>query len=199
MPITIEEVHDRFINQWGNMVDAWGLNKTMGQIHALLYITGEPLTADEIMDRLNISRGNVSMNLRDLMSWGVVRREHRKGDRKQYFVAEEDPWRWFKNVVRERRKREVEPIIEAFSDTLSLLNHPRPAANGTYTPESEAAAAEQEALKGRLQQMLDFVLAFNKGIDLFLHFSREDFTELMELLSATDQRGSELARQLVGK
>jgi DNA-binding transcriptional regulator GbsR (MarR family) len=139
------------------------------------------------------------MNLRDLMSWGVVRREHRKGDRKQYFVAEEDPWRWFKNVVRERRKREVEPIIEAFADTLSLLNHSRAGTNGNGPPLSEADAAEREALKGRLEQMLDFVEAFNKGIDLFLHFSREDFTELMELLSATDQPGNELARQLVGK
>ncbi len=179
------------------MVDAWGLNKTMGQIQALLYITGEPLTADEIMEHLNISRGNVSMNLRDLMNWGVVRREHRKGDRKQYYVAEADPWRWFKNVVRERRKREVEPIIEAFSDTLSLLATPRPGTNGTRDATEDAA--EREALQGRLQQMLDFVLAFNKGIDLFLHFSREDFTELMELLSATEQPGNELARQLIGK
>jgi hypothetical protein len=102
-------------------------------------------------------------------------------------------------VVRERRKREVEPIIEAFADALSLLNHPRPGTNGSGPPLSEADAAEREALKGRLQQMLDFVEAFNKGIDLFLHFSREDFTELMELLSATDQPGNELARQLVGK
>ncbi len=197
MSITITEVHDRFINQWGNMVDAWGLNKTMGQIQALLYITGEPLTADQIMEHLNISRGNVSMNLRDLMNWGVVRREHRKGDRKQYYVAEADPWRWFKNVVRERRKREVEPIIEAFADTLSLLASPRHGANGI--PVGTEDDAEREALKGRLQQMLDFVLAFNKGIDLFLHFSREDFTELMELLSATEQPGNELARQLIGK
>src|SRR5215204_6066390 len=134
MSISVQEVQERFINQWGNMVDAWGLNKTMGQIHALLYITGEPMTADEIMERLNISRGNVSMNLRELMNWGVVRREHRKGDRKQYFVAEEDPWRWLKNVVRERRKREVEPIIEAFYDTLFLLEAPRRAANDGQDP-----------------------------------------------------------------
>src|SRR6476469_6331592 len=152
MPNTIDEVQERFINQWGNMVDAWGLNKTMGQIHALLYITGEPLTADEIMDRLNISRGNVSMNLRELMDWGVVRREHRKGDRKQYFVAEEDAWRWLKNVVRERRKREVEPIIEAFADTLALVDYPRRGANGADDGalDSEQEAAERAALRQRL-------------------------------------------------
>jgi DNA-binding transcriptional regulator GbsR (MarR family) len=200
MSIAVEQVQERFINQWGNMVDAWGLNKTMGQIHALLYITGQAMTADEIMDQLNISRGNVSMNLRELMNWGVVRREHRKGDRKQYFVAEEDPWRWFKNVVRERRKREVEPIIEAFFDTLTLLDSPRRPANGTPdAPLSEAEEAERAALQQRLKQMLDFVQAFNKGIDLFLHFSREDFAELMELLTAADQPGNELARQLIAR
>jgi DNA-binding transcriptional regulator GbsR (MarR family) len=194
MATNVEEVQERFINQWGNMVDAWGLNKTMGQIHALLYITGQPLTADEIMERLNISRGNVSMNLRALMSWGVVHRQHRKGDRKQYFVAEEDPWRWFKNVVRERRKREVEPIIEAFSDTLSLLPAPHPGPNGKAQP-VEVAGEDTQELRARLEQMRDFVQVFNRGIEMFLRFSREDFNELMELLAATQEPGSEIARR----
>jgi DNA-binding transcriptional regulator GbsR (MarR family) len=194
MPNTIDEIQDRFINEWGDLVTVWGLNKTMGQIHALLYITGQPLTADEIMERLNISRGNVSMNLRALMSWGVVHRQHRKGDRKQYFVAEEDPWRWFKNVVRERRKREVEPIIEAFSDTLSLLPPHHPGTNGKAHPAEEATEDTQE-LRARLEQMRDFVQVFNRGIEMFLRFSREDFNELMELLAATQEPGSEIARR----
>jgi HTH-type transcriptional regulator, glycine betaine synthesis regulator len=164
----------------------------MGQIHALLYITGQPMTADEILERLNISRGNVSMNLRALMSWGVVHRQHRKGDRKQYFVAEEDPWRWFKNVVRERRKREVEPIIEAFSDTIALLPQ-APGANGSHAATGEDAVSLAE-MRARLEQMRDFVQVFNRGIDMFLRFSREDFNELMELLAATQEPGSELAR-----
>ena len=191
MPESVEAVQDRFINEWGDLVTVWGLNKTMGQIHALLYITGQALTADEIMERLNISRGNVSMNLRALMSWGVVHRQHRKGDRKQYYVAEEDTWRWFKNVVRERRKREVEPIIEAFSDTLSLL--PAPArVNG-------AQAAETAELRARLEQVRGFVQVFNRGIDMFLRFSRDDFNELMELLAATEDPGSDLARRALNK
>jgi HTH-type transcriptional regulator, glycine betaine synthesis regulator len=192
MSIPTTEVQDRFVNEWGDLVTVWGLNKTMGQIHALLYITGQPMTADEIMDRLNISRGNVSMNLRALMSWGVVHRQHRKGDRKQYFVAEEDPWRWFKNVVRERRKREVEPIIEAFSDTIALLPH-APGSNGDHAPAGEDAVSLAE-MRARLEQMRDFVQVFNRGIDMFLRFSREDFNELMELLAATQEPGSELAR-----
>jgi HTH-type transcriptional regulator, glycine betaine synthesis regulator len=194
MPNTIDEIQDRFINEWGDLVTVWGLNKTMGQIHALLYITGQPLTADEIMERLNISRGNVSMNLRALMSWGVVHRQHRKGDRKQYFVAEEDPWRWFKNVVRERRKREVEPIIEAFSDTLALLPPAHPGINGK-TPPAEDAGEDTQELRARLEQMRDFVQVFNRGIEMFLRFSREDFNELMELLAATQEPGSEIARR----
>jgi DNA-binding transcriptional regulator GbsR (MarR family) len=194
MPNTIDEVQDRFINEWGDLVTVWGLNKTMGQIHALLYITGQPLTADEIMERLNISRGNVSMNLRALMSWGVVHRQHRKGDRKQYFVAEEDPWRGFKNVVRERRKREVEPIIEAFSDTLALLPPAHPGINGK-TPPTEDAGEDTQELRARLEQMRDFVQVFNRGIEMFLRFSREDFNELMELLAATQEPGSEIARR----
>src|SRR6478752_1097845 len=163
MSIPTTEVQDRFVNEWGDLVTVWGLNKTMGQIHALLYITGQPMTADEIIDRLNISRGNVSMNLRALMSWGVVHRQHRKGDRKQYFVAEEDPWRWFKNIVRERRKREVEPIIEAFTDTLALLPQ-EPGANGRKAaPASSAADAEQiQEMRRRLEQMRDFVQVFNR-------------------------------------
>ncbi len=200
MQVPIEDVQDRFINEWGDLVTVWGLNKTMGQIHALLYITGQPSTADEIMERLNISRGNVSMNLRALMSWGVVHRQHRKGDRKQYFVAEEDPWRWFKNVVRERRKREVEPIIEAFSDTLAHLPQ-APHANGRRDEppagaEDTTAAAE---LRTRLEQMRDFVEVFNRGIDMFLRFSRDDFNELMELLAATQDPGSDLARRALNK
>jgi DNA-binding transcriptional regulator GbsR (MarR family) len=195
MALDLSDVQDRFINEWGDLVSVWGLNKTMGQIHALLYVTGQPLTAEEIMERLNISRGNVSMNLRALMSWGVVHRQHRKGDRKQYFVAEEDPWRWFKNVVRERRKREIEPIIEAFSDTLALLPSTPAANDGLDAPLPLDDGTDPEMLRSRLEQMRDFVQVFNRGIDMFLRFSREDFNELMELLAATQEPGSDLARR----
>ncbi len=200
MIANLDEVQDRFVNEWGDLVSVWGLNKTMGQIHALLYVTGQPLTADAIMERLNISRGNVSMNLRSLMSWGVVHRQYRKGDRKQYFMAEEDPWRWFKNVVRERRKREIEPIIEAFSDTLALLPPARPGADGTAgPPPPDANGNDPDVLRARLEQMRGFVEVFNRGIDMFLRFSREDFNELMELLAATQEPGSELARRALAQ
>jgi hypothetical protein len=93
----------------------------------------------------------------------------------------------------------VEPIIEAFYDTLFLLDAPRRATDGAHDVAGDAEAAERAAMTERLRQMLEFVEAFNKGIDLFLHFSREDFSELMELLSAADKPGNELARQLIAK
>lgn len=199
MEDSIESVQDRFVNEWGDLFTVWGLNKTMGQIHALLYITGQPMTADGIMERLNISRGNVSMNLRALMSWGVVHRQHRKGDRKQYFIAEEDPWRWFKNVVRERRKREVEPIMEAFTDTLARLPHPAGSNGKVPAAAGGGDLARAQELRTRLEQMRDFVQVFNRGIDMFLRFSREDFNELMELLAATQEPGSDIARRALDR
>jgi DNA-binding transcriptional regulator GbsR (MarR family) len=199
MPESIEEVQDRFVSEWGDLSSVWGLNKTMGQIHALLYITGQPMTADEIMERLNISRGNVSMNLRALMDWGVVHRQHRKGDRKQYFVAEEDPWRWLKNVARERRKREVEPIIEAFSDTLALLPHPAGANGKNAEPLTPAEAERVAQMRARLEQMRDFVQVVNRGIDMFLRFNREDFNELMELLADSQDPSSDIARRALNR
>lgn len=95
---------------WGQMGSAWGISRTMAEVHALLFITGEPLCTDDIMERLQISRGNASMSLRALLDWGVVEREHRRGDRKEYFKAEQDVWAMFRAIVRERMKREVDPL-----------------------------------------------------------------------------------------
>lgn len=107
----LEETQDRFIQTWGQMGSAWGISRTMAEVHALLFITGEPLNTDDIMDRLEISRGNASMSLRALLDWGIVTRTHKRGDRKEYFVAEQDVWAMFRAIVRERMKREVEPIL----------------------------------------------------------------------------------------
>lgn len=104
------ESQDRFVAVWGQMGSAWGISRTMAEVHALLFITGEPLCTDDIMERLQISRGNASMSLRALVDWGIVEREHRRGDRKEYFKAEQDVWAMFRAIVRERMKREVDPL-----------------------------------------------------------------------------------------
>ena len=86
-------VADAFIQRWGDMGAAWGINRTMAEIQGLLYVTGETLTADDIMARLGISRGNVSMSLRALLDWGVITKEHRRGERRDYFASLTDVWR----------------------------------------------------------------------------------------------------------
>ena len=102
---------DEFVAQWGAMGSAWGINRTMAQIHALLITTPGPMTTDEIMDDLKISRGNAHGNLRELVSWGLVRSVIRKGERREYFEAEKDVWKMFCIVMRERSRRELRPAM----------------------------------------------------------------------------------------
>jgi DNA-binding transcriptional regulator GbsR (MarR family) len=104
---------DEFISQWGAMGSAWGISRTMAQVHALLMTSDRALTTDEVMDELKISRGNAHQNLRELAGWGLVRSVIRKGERKEYFEAEKDVWRMFCIVTRERKRREVEPALRA--------------------------------------------------------------------------------------
>jgi DNA-binding transcriptional regulator GbsR (MarR family) len=118
-PTALEELEERFILHWGEMAGAWGINRTMGQIHALLYITGRPLCTDDIMARLGISRGNANMNLRELMAWGLIRRVHRTGERKEYFQSECDVWEMFRTIMRERKRREFDPTMHLLRQCLS--------------------------------------------------------------------------------
>lgn len=110
-PDALREAQDRFIATWGQMGSAWGISRTMAEVHALLFVTGEALNTDDVMDRLEISRGSASMSLRALLDWGVITRTHKRGDRKEYFVADQDVWSMFRAIVRERMKREVDPLL----------------------------------------------------------------------------------------
>ncbi|WP_100077503.1 GbsR/MarR family transcriptional regulator [Chryseobacterium camelliae] len=107
----LSEAKEKYIQTWGTFATNWGINRTMAQVHALLISSVKPLSTDEVMEQLEISRGNANMNLRALMDWGIVRKEFVKGDRKEYFVAEKDIWFLFKQITKERRKREIEPVI----------------------------------------------------------------------------------------
>lgn len=113
----LSEAKEKYIHTWGTLATNWGINRTMAQVHALLLATGKPLSTDEVMELLEISRGNANMNLRALMDWGIVKKEFVKGDRKEYFVAEKDIWYLFKQITKERRKREIEPVV-AFLEEL---------------------------------------------------------------------------------
>lgn len=113
---TLPEARDQFVGQWGAIGNAWGINRTMAQIHALLITAPAPLSTDDIMAELKISRGNAHSNLRDLVSWGLVRSVVRKGERKEFFEAEKDVWRMFCIVIRERRRRELRPAMEVLKE-----------------------------------------------------------------------------------
>lgn len=113
IPDRLALAKDEFVAQWGTMGNAWGVNRTMAQIHALLMTSDRPLTTDEVMEDLKISRGNAHQNLRELVGWGLVRSVIRKGERKEFFESEKDVWRMFCIVARERKRREIEPALKA--------------------------------------------------------------------------------------
>ena len=112
---------DEFVLLWGEMASHWGINRTMAQIHALLYATAQPLDTDEIMERLQISRGNANMNLRALVDWNLVRKTHQIGSRKDFFVAESDVWTITTTIIEERQRREIKPVQRALDQVATDL------------------------------------------------------------------------------
>jgi len=138
----LKSAQDQFILEWGRMSSSWGINRTMAQIHALLFVADQPLAVNEIMSRLQISRGNASMNLRELMDWGIVRRFRRPGDRKDTYLSETDPYQMFIRVVRERKRRELDPTADALRECIAII---------PGEDQSEAAAV----LKQRLESLLE--------------------------------------------
>ncbi|MDZ4666615.1 MAG: transcriptional regulator [bacterium] len=119
----------QFIKTWGTLGSEWGINRSMAQVHALLLIAPKPLTTEDVMEELSISRGNANMNLRDLINWTLVSKELIAGDRKEYFVAEKDIWEIARRIAKERKRREIEPVLKAliqlqeFEGTKSNLEH----------------------------------------------------------------------------
>src|SRR5438067_3376126 len=111
LPRRLQEVEDQFVDLWRRMSSLWGISPTMAEIHGLLYITGAALSMDDIMARLAISRGNVSMNLSKLVEWGLVRRVHKRGDRRDYYESLSDVWEMFTLVAAQRKRREIDPIL----------------------------------------------------------------------------------------
>lgn len=145
-----QQATEQFVLLWGEMASAWGINKTMAQIHALLYAEKEPLDTDTIMEQLSISRGNANMNLRSLMQWQLVHKVHFKGQRKDYYTAEKDVWNIVSLIVHERQLREVEPIKENLAELLHLF-------------EENSTESEQEAeFKERIENFIEFLEMFDR-------------------------------------
>lgn len=112
----LQEAKDKFIQSWGALGSSWGVNRTMAQIHALLLIAPEPLSADDIMEELKISRGNANMNVRALIDWGLVYKELKPGERKEFFVAEKDMWEVVRNIITQRKRKELEPMLRVLDE-----------------------------------------------------------------------------------
>lgn len=108
----LAEAKQQFISSWGAFGTHWGINRTMAQIHALLLICPDPITQDDVMEELNISRGNTNMNIRELINWGLVERVLLPGERKEYFSAEKNIWKVVSQIIKERKKRELEPMLK---------------------------------------------------------------------------------------
>jgi len=117
-----KEAKDTFISTWGALGTLWGINKAMAQIHALLWISPEPLSMEDIMEELSISRGNTSMNLRQLMDWGIVFKKSKPGERKEYFASEKDVQELARQVAKERSRREIKPVIKVLKDVSAIDN-----------------------------------------------------------------------------
>ena len=114
--MNLDDAKLKYIHTWGSLATSWGINKTMAQVHALLLVSTKPLSAEEIMETLQISRGNVNMNVRALIDWGIVKKEFVVGERKEFFIADKDIWELFKQVTKERKKREIEPVLKVLEE-----------------------------------------------------------------------------------
>ncbi len=111
----LAEAKQQFISSWGAFGTHWGINRTMAQIHALLMVSPDPITQDDLMEQLDISRGNVNMNIRELITWGLVDRVILPGERREYFTAEKDIWKVATQIIKERKKRELDPMLKLLS------------------------------------------------------------------------------------
>src|SRR4051795_11977569 len=152
------DIEDRFINEWGLLANAWGVSPLLGRIHGLLLLAGRPMTAEEVCERLDISRASASVQLNAILGWGLARRMYLPGDRPPHYLAEPEPWTWFRRAVRVRKEREFDPVI-------SGLN----AAAAEASQVSQAAGdAELGAEAERLAYLLKFVRLFFGGIETFL-------------------------------
>ena len=146
----LNEVRDGFIGQWGAFGSQWGINRTMAQIHALLMTGTDALSTDEVMENLGISRGNAHTNLKELVSWGLVRIIVKKGARKEFFEAEKDVWKIFTIILRERQRREIDPALELLRDCQEETK--------------ELKGTEAEAFRNQVKELEQFVsFAQNMG------------------------------------
>lgn len=166
----------RFILHWGEMGSRWGVNRTVAQVHALLYITGKPLHAEEIAETLGVARSNVSNSLKELQSWKLVRVVHEMGDRRDHFDTSTDVWELFRLIVEGRRQREIDPTISVLRECLN----------------SPDIKSEDEGAQQRIRETLKFIEILTTWSDEMLRMKPET---LMKTLGI----GAKISKAVRGK
>lgn len=129
----LNEAKQQFIHSWGVLGSQWGINRTMAQVHSLLLVASKPLSTDDIMEELSISRGNANMNIRDLMEWGLLDKVIVPGDRKEYFTAEKDIWKVATRIMYQRKKRELDPMLKVLNQLSDIEGDKRNADVKAFT------------------------------------------------------------------
>jgi DNA-binding transcriptional regulator GbsR (MarR family) len=169
--MNLSPLTQRFVLHFGEMGSRWGINRTVGQIYALLYVSARPLNADDIADALAFSRSNVSMGLKELQSWNLVRLIHQPNDRREYFQAPEDVWAIFRTLANERRKREIDPTLSMLRD--ALMEQP--------------SATEDIHAQERMRQMHSFIELMTDWLDDVQKMDSATLANLMQMGAKVQQ------------
>ncbi|MGF1670489.1 MAG: GbsR/MarR family transcriptional regulator [Balneolaceae bacterium] len=174
-----QTVIEQFVLLWSEMASAWGINKTMAQIHALLYAKSEPLDTNTIMESLGISRGNANMNLRNLAQWQLIYKVHKKGERKDYYTAEKDVWNIVATIVEERQQREIAPIRNNLQQCLAVFEN------------SGKINQQEKDLKERLENFIEFLDMFNRFTKAMLpYINKKNLKFLKQLVKLAEAHHS---------
>jgi HTH-type transcriptional regulator, glycine betaine synthesis regulator len=178
LPQRLEEVEADFVGLWRHMSALWGVSPTMAEIHGLLYITGDALSMDDIMSRLDTSRSNVSMNLTKLVEWGLVRRVHKRGDRRDYYQSLGDVWEMFTLVAAQRKRREIDPVLATLRSCKERLS-----------PETLGPDADQPQAQERRRRVNDLlsILSLLDGLAQRFFESQRGLRAALDLLAREEE------------
>lgn len=160
--MNLESTKKKFLQTWGTLGSSWGINKTMAQVHALLLVSEEALSTEDIMHELNVSRGNANMNIRALLDWGLVKKEYKSGQRMEFFAAEKDMWKISRLIARERHKRELEPALRVLEELQQL----------------KESGPEAKAFKKRIGEIYEFSNMVNRMLEKFIQSNNTWFMKL---------------------
>lgn len=158
----LDEAKMQFIQSWGALGTQWGINRTMAQIHACLLVATEPMSADDLMRELKISRGNTNMNVRELIDWGIVEKVLKPGERREFFSAEKDIWKVAMRIVKERKRREVEPILNVLNQLKDV--------------EAEKGDKDAAEFRATINDIMKFANQASKGVDGLVKMDEHWFT-----------------------